>query len=127
MAAGGLASHFAPSIYILDSILTLSSTGDHVGDFKAFSPLTDQYRVLSYDMRGHGRSSEIGPFTFQQLVDDIEGLRLHFLGQNGRLIVLGGSFGGYLAQQYAIQYSQHVSHLILRGTAPSYHRESYHL
>ena len=74
-------------------------------------------------MRGHGKSSEIGPFTFQQLVDDIDGLRIHFLGEDSKVIILGGSFGGFLAQHYAIQYAQHVSHLILRGTAPSYHRE----
>jgi pimeloyl-ACP methyl ester carboxylesterase len=29
---------------------------------------------------------------------------------------------GYLAQQYALTYSEKLSHLILRGTAPSYHR-----
>ncbi|KAH8596799.1 Alpha/Beta hydrolase protein [Bisporella sp. PMI_857] len=97
--------------------------GDHVGDFTAFSPLADEYRVLSYDMRGHGQSSVTGPFTFQQLVEDIDGIRQHFLGAEGKVIILGGSFGGYLAQQYAIQYAQHVSHLILRGTAPSYHHE----
>ncbi len=74
-------------------------------------------------MRGHGQSEEIGPFTFQQLVDDIEGLRKHFLGPDETVIILGGSFGGFLAQQYAIQYAHRVSHLILRGTAPSYHRK----
>ncbi|TVY48773.1 Proline iminopeptidase [Lachnellula occidentalis] len=74
-------------------------------------------------MRGHGESSVTGPFTFQQLTDDIDALRQHFAGGMGKVIILGGSFGGYLAQQYTIQYPQHVRQLILRGTAPSWHHE----
>ncbi|RDW64245.1 hypothetical protein BP5796_10747 [Coleophoma crateriformis] len=75
-------------------------------------------------MRGHGESSVTGPFTFQQLTDDIDALRRHFVGNDGKVIILGGSFGGFLAQQYVIQYSEHVDYLILRGTAPSWHHEA---
>lgn len=52
------------------------------------------------------------------------GYRRHFAGPTVPCIICGGSFGGFLAQRYAIKYPSHVSHLILRGTAPSYHRES---
>ncbi|CAI7630356.1 unnamed protein product [Penicillium glandicola] len=97
--------------------------GDHKSDFKACSPLSSLYRVLSFDFRGHGQSSRTEPFTFHQLVEDIEGLRRHFLGADQPCIICGGSFGGFLAQQYAITYPAHVSHLILRGTAPSHHHE----
>ncbi|KAJ5740865.1 Alpha/beta hydrolase fold-1 [Penicillium malachiteum] len=96
--------------------------GDHQSDFKAYSPLSNKYRVLSFDYRGHGQSSRTEPYTFRQLVDDIEALRLFFAGDK-QCIICGGSFGGYLAQQYAITYPDKVSHLILRGTAPSYHHE----
>lgn len=78
--------------------------------------------MLSFDYRGHGQSSRTEPYTFHQLVEDIEGLRRVFAGDQP-CILCGGSFGGYLAQQYAITYPANVSHLILRGTAPSYHRE----
>ncbi|KAF3021443.1 hypothetical protein E8E14_006803 [Neopestalotiopsis sp. 37M] len=97
--------------------------GNHQSDFKAFSPLADSYRVLSFDYRGHGQSSRTKPYTFDQIVDDIDGMRAHFVGPEEKVIILGGSFGGFLAQQYAIKYASHVSHLILRGTAPSYHHE----
>ncbi|KAF7516970.1 hypothetical protein G7054_g13963 [Neopestalotiopsis clavispora] len=97
--------------------------GNHQSDFKAFSPLADSYRVLSFDYRGHGQSSRTKPYTFDQIVDDIDGMRAHFVGPKEKVIILGGSFGGFLAQQYAIKYASHVSHLILRGTAPSYHHE----
>ncbi|KAH8422530.1 alpha/beta fold hydrolase [Aspergillus melleus] len=97
--------------------------GDHKSDFAAFSPLSDRYRVLSFDYRGHGQSSRTKPYSFQQIVDDIEALRVHHVGPERQCIICGGSFGGFLAQQYAIQYADKVSHLILRGTAPSHHRE----
>ncbi|KAJ0426593.1 alpha/beta-hydrolase [Aspergillus carlsbadensis] len=98
--------------------------GDHSSDFQAFSPLSqDNYRVLSFDYRGHGLSSRTGPYTFAQLVDDIEALRVHFSKSNP-VILIAGSFGGFLAQQYAITYPENLSHLILRGTAPSHHHEA---
>jgi proline iminopeptidase len=97
--------------------------GDHKSDFKAYSPLKDVFRVLSFDFRGHGQSSVTGPFTFRQLVDDIEAMRIHFAGPDSQIVLCGGSFGGYLAQQYGIEFPSRVSYLILRGTAPSFHRE----
>jgi pimeloyl-ACP methyl ester carboxylesterase len=78
--------------------------------------------VLSFDFRGHGQSSCTLPYTFAQLVDDIHALREHFVGGD-KAVICGGSFGGYLAQQYAITYPDYVSHLVLRGTAPSHERE----
>jgi len=100
--------------------------GDHKSDFRAYSPLQDAFRVLSFDYRGHGQSSVTEPFTFKQIVDDIEAMRVYFAGPESKIVVCGGSFGGYLAQQYAITYPTRVSRLILRGTASSFHRKSYH-
>ncbi|KAH8896163.1 alpha/beta-hydrolase [Thozetella sp. PMI_491] len=97
--------------------------GDYRSDFKAYSALSDKFRVLSFDYRGHGESSHTKPYTFRQIVDDIEGIRKKFAGEDANVIICGGSFGGFLAQQYAIEYGQHISHLILRGTAASYHQE----
>ncbi|KAL2795021.1 alpha/beta-hydrolase [Aspergillus keveii] len=98
--------------------------GTESSDVEAFAPLSqDNYRVLSFDYRGHGLSSRTGPYTFAQLVDDIEVLRAHF-SDDKPIILIAGSFGGFLAQQYAITYPKNVSHLILRGTAPSHHHES---
>ncbi|KAK1975146.1 Alpha/Beta hydrolase protein [Colletotrichum cereale] len=97
--------------------------GDHRSDFSIYSQLSDKIRVLSFDYRGHGQSSLTKPYSFEQIVDDIEGMRQHFAKDN-QVIICGGSFGGFLAQQYAIKYTPRVSHLILRGTAPSHHHEA---
>lgn len=97
--------------------------GDHKSDFAIYSQLSDAIRVLSFDFRGHGQSSRTKPYTFEQIVDDVEGVRRRFAGEEGRVAICGGSFGGFLAQRYAIKYAHRVSHLILRGTAPSHHHE----
>jgi len=96
--------------------------GDHRGDFRAYADLADTYRVISFDQRGHGKSSETAPFTFEQLADDIETLRKHFCGED-KCIVIGGSFGGMIAMTYAIRHPDSLSKLVLRGTAPSHETE----
>src|SRR5690349_23703081 len=52
-------------------------------------------------------------------IEDIEGLRiaLHFDKMN----VLGHSYGGVVAQGYALKYPQHVKHLILANTRSEEH------
>ncbi|KAK8086062.1 hypothetical protein PG994_001036 [Apiospora phragmitis] len=107
--------------------------GDHRSDFKAYSPLSvgdaassggGCYRVLSFDYRGHGRSSATRPYTFSQIVDDVEGIRAHFTNkEREKVVICGGSFGGFLALHYAIRYADRVRHLVLRGTAASWHQE----
>ncbi|QPG77065.1 hypothetical protein FOA43_004463 [Brettanomyces nanus] len=98
--------------------------GSKEADFSVYSRLSQYgYKVVGFDFRGHANSSLTPPFTFHQIVDDIDGVRAHFAGSDGQCILIGGSFGGFIAQQYAITYPDHVSHLILRGTAPSYHHE----
>lgn len=57
-------------------------------------PLRESYRILSFDYRGHGQSSKIGPYSFRQLVDDIEAVRIHFSRPSDPVILCGGSFGG---------------------------------
>lgn len=97
--------------------------GDHRGDFNAFLPLADRYRLLAYDQRGCGQSSLTPPFTFDQLVDDLEAFRQRLAG-GGKITLIGGSFGGMIALSYAVKYPHGLNHLILRGTAPSHHHEA---
>lgn len=96
--------------------------GTHAGDLRAYASLADAgFRVITYDQRGHGESSQTGPLTYAQLADDLEALRRELVGKPA--IILGGSFGGYIALTYAVRYQGSYSHLILRGTAPSWHHE----
>ncbi|CAG1003797.1 proline iminopeptidase [Methylophilaceae bacterium] len=74
------------------------------------------YRIILLDQRGCGRSrplGETGDNTTDDLVDDIEQLRLH-LGIE-RWLVFGGSWGSTLALAYAVARPACVTGLILRG------------
>jgi len=96
--------------------------GTYPGVFRTYLPLTDKYRLIGFDMRGHGYSSLTPPYTFDQIVDDIEAIRIK-LGGNRKMVLLGGSFGGMIALSYAIKYPDGLTHLCLRGTAPSWQNE----
>lgn len=97
--------------------------GDHRGEWAVYSELADKYRVIAYDQRGCGESSITYPMNFRQYADDLDAFRRHFCGEDGRIILQGGSFGGMIALTYAVNYQQHLTHLILRGTTPSHHHE----
>jgi proline iminopeptidase len=96
--------------------------GDHRGEFAAFRPLADRYRVFAYDQRGCGLSSLSPPYTFERLADDVEAIRRYFTEQP--IVLIGGSFGGMIALTYALRHPRGLTHLILRGTAPSHHHEA---
>jgi proline iminopeptidase len=74
-------------------------------------------QVIYYDMRGHGRSGAGSPktWTMAQWAEDLKGLCEH-LGIE-RPIVLGTSFGGFVAQTYAARYPDHPLALILISAA----------
>lgn len=97
--------------------------GDHRADFQAFLPLARNFHVLAFDQRGCGQSSLTPPFTFDQLVSDLEAFRQAFAGDK-KITLIGGSFGGMIALSYALAYGHRLNHLILRGSAPSHHHEA---
>ncbi|HEX2251104.1 MAG TPA: alpha/beta hydrolase [Gemmatimonadales bacterium] len=77
-------------------------------------------RVIYYDLRGTGQSSwtpESG-YTAEQAVADLDRLRVG-LGID-RWIVLGHSFGGLLAQLYAIYHPQHTAGLVLVSSSEAF-------
>jgi proline iminopeptidase len=51
------------------------------------------------------------------MVEDLEGVRVAL--NLGKISLLGHSYGGVLAQAYALKYQQNLSHLILNSTFPS--------
>jgi proline iminopeptidase len=80
-----------------------------------FGPLSDQFRVIIFDARGCGRSEGKPPFSHAQWADDVDGLR-QWAGVD-EIIVTGGSYGGFIAMEYAIAYPEHTRAMILRDTS----------
>lgn len=74
------------------------------------------FRIVLHDQRGAGRSRPFGEIrenTTQDLVKDIDRLRLH-LGIE-QMILFGGSWGSTLALAYAEAHPERVTGLVLRG------------
>lgn len=95
--------------------------GNHI-HFKFDSILLERDAQLVFiDQRGCGMSKKTNPseYTLENNIEDIEALRL-YLGLE-KICLLGVSYGGMVAQGYAIKYPKQIEKLILAVTAPSYH------
>jgi proline iminopeptidase len=82
--------------------------------------LANAFRLIYYDQRGRGKSAEgVQPaeVNIQSEMNDLEALRVYF--QLESVALLGHSWGGLLAMEYALRYPERVSHLILLNTAPA--------
>lgn len=77
-----------------------------------FMEFAKRYRVIRYDLRGFGKSAEpSGPFS---PIEDLHAL-LGFLKVEHATVV-GGSLGGMVATDFALEYPQTVEALVLVGS-----------
>ena len=80
--------------------------------------LSDKFMTIIYDQRGTGKSElnsiDSSTVTMDLMAKDIETLRKHL--QIKKWIILGHSFGGWLAQHYASKYPKSLEGLILSGS-----------
>ena len=79
-------------------------------------PCADQFTLIFYDHRCNGRSvgADVSSMTWENLTADAEALRQQ-LGFD-KWAVLGHSFGGMVALEYALRYPESLSHLLLMDT-----------
>lgn len=78
--------------------------------------LQSKYRVLRYDIRGHGGSSAPeGAYTMEMLASDIAALLKRLAIQKACFI--GISMGGMIGQTLALMHPEKVSGLVLCDTA----------
>ncbi len=83
---------------------------------KTFAPLARHFRVVAIDLRGHGDGIEVGPrFRLEDCADDIAALA-EVLGV-GRLVAVGYSMGGMVAQLLYRRHPSLLSGLVLCATA----------
>ncbi|MBN1438843.1 MAG: alpha/beta hydrolase [Anaerolineales bacterium] len=85
---------------------------------QGFDFLAPDRRVVYYDQRGSG-NSQIRPdpslYTIEQLVEELDGLRRDILRAE-KIVLVGHSAGGALAQRYALAHPDRVERMILVGS-----------
>lgn len=84
----------------------------------SFGRLADEYRVIVFDARGSGESEGAGDLSHEQWAADLDALR-EWAGAE-TVAMAGGSYGGFMAMEYAVRYPDRVSALVLRDTSPDH-------
>jgi pimeloyl-ACP methyl ester carboxylesterase len=78
--------------------------------------LATRYRVLTWDLRGHGRSAaDPAPCTIADLAGDLH--RVLDAAAVPRAVILGHSAGGVVAMRFAMDHPPRCAGLVLVGTA----------
>lgn len=90
---------------------------DHQVWTEQLQPLTEEYRLLLYDLRGHGKTggSDLGRYTVDTYADDlvafIEALELT------QPVVFGHSMGGMIGYTFTDSYPERLSALVTVGSS----------
>lgn len=93
---------------------------DHTYFLPWLLPLARTHRLVFIDERGSGQSErlqDVSKYTIEAMADDVEAVRVAL--NLGKIDVLGHSYGGVLAEAYALKYQEHINHLILNSTFAS--------
>ena len=105
----------APVLFLLHG---LAVTG-YLNWFPAYAPLSQHFRVVSMDLRGHGRGIPLGGrFRLADCADDAAALADH-LGIE-RFVPVGYSLGGPVAQLLWRRHRERVAGLVLCATSRNF-------
>ncbi len=80
-------------------------------------PLAQHFKLVFIDERGSGKSGkleDVSKYTVEAMVEDVEAVRVTL--KLGKISLLGHSYGGVLAQAYALKYQANLTHLVLAST-----------
>jgi pimeloyl-ACP methyl ester carboxylesterase len=107
-------------LFVNGSTSTLSRVGPMLDNYAKY------FDVLAHDQRGLGKT-EIppGPYEMADYAADIAGLLDAVAWHSCR--ILGGSFGGMVAQEFAVTWPERVERLALMCTSPGGAYASYPL
>lgn len=107
-------------------VLLHGFTGDLRNWARHAEALAGQYLVIAPDLRGHGQTSapeDLDSYTMEAYADDLRALLDH-LGVDICAIV-GSSFGGMIALQFATTWPERVAGLVVSDTSAAYDNPAY--
>ena len=81
----------------------------------------DRYRLIGWDMRGHGRSDsppDDARYSRELTVEDMRAV-LDELGIE-QAVIAGHSLGGYMSLAFQVTHPERTGALLLQGTGPGY-------
>lgn len=99
-------------------------------DLRSWSPvlgeLTADYRALAVDLRGHGFSSapeDLDSYSIESLAGDVAALLDHL--EVDVCALVGSSFGGMVALQFAVTWAEKLAGLVLSDTSAAFDHPDY--
>jgi 3-oxoadipate enol-lactonase len=98
-------------------VMLHGATMDHRMFNAQVTALSDRYRVLVWDARGHGRSQPSGTeISLELYADDL----LHILAAHGmtEFAIIGQSMGGYIAQHLYLRAPGRIRAMVIIGSTP---------
>ena len=97
-----------------ETIVFIHGLSDDINYWSGLSEhLKNRYKILLYDIRGHGKS-EFEEFNIEVLVEDLYGLLLKENIEKASLV--GFSLGGNIALDFTIRYPEIVEKLVLMAS-----------
>jgi pimeloyl-ACP methyl ester carboxylesterase len=85
------------------------------------APLSEKYRVISWDMRGHGQSDSPAQQNLYSEAHTVDDMAAILDECEVTTAVIGGlSLGGYMSLAFHLKYPQRVAGLMLFDTGPGY-------
>jgi 3-oxoadipate enol-lactonase len=80
---------------------------------KQLKSFEDKFRILRFDLRGHGRTTKPKKrFTIRNYVDDMYNLLTH-LNWTEKLYLVGHSLGGMITLVYGLENPSHVKKIVV--------------
>lgn len=96
----------APVVVLIHGLASTKESYDRMVPF-----LADSFHLITLDQRGHGESSQVGPYTFDRLVEDLRAVLE--AEQIERATLVGGSFASVPVQMFAARYPERTAGLVL--------------
>jgi esterase len=98
-------------------LVLLHALGEDASDWdEVAAALSNRYRVLALDQRGHGQSEYTARYSFELMRDDLRDF-VDALGLE-QFSLMGHSMGGLVALLFAEEHPERVQRLVIEDAAP---------